>query len=507
VGRFDAPPVRFNHIQPERLQPFQKVNSMANSNGTKPSPVTQLVHLIEGVAELFRDQRGRPHCTLGWHTFLLDPKSTDCVARLRKHYKLGSGGFIRLKETTAAIEILQMKALDGSVHEVFVRIGKYPRGIVLDLGRDDGKVIEVRPDGWSVLAAPPVKFRRPEGLQAIPPPSSVRGTLRQELAPLIERLPPADQVLIMAWLLSAMNAGVPQPLLELIALQGSAKSSLTKGLRSCLDPSFVPTRTLPHTDRDLFIAAHNNGILAFDNVSSISDSLSDALCQIATGGGFATRKNYTDDEEALFYVCRPVILNGIHEVITRPDLRDRTISIVLPAIEPADRIPDSEWQARISTAQPRILAALLDVTAAALRLQDSVKPATLPRMADSYRFALAAAHDAKFGFAPAEFEAAYQANRESAVDLAIDSSIIARPILDQIAMVRIWSGTMSDLLTDLPLRVDEAVLKSPQWPRSPEALSRQFSRIEADLKARGVEIVRSRDPVTRARKLVMRQKP
>jgi hypothetical protein len=34
------------------------------------------------------------------------------------------------------------------------------------------------------------------------------------------------------------------------------------------------------------------------------------LCRLATGGGFSTRKLYTDDEEQLFNAQRPSILNG-----------------------------------------------------------------------------------------------------------------------------------------------------------------------------------------------------
>jgi hypothetical protein len=50
--------------------------------------------------------------------------------------------------------------------------------------------------------------------------------------------------------------------------------------------------------------------------------LSDALCRLATGGSFAVRQLYTDDEEVLFEASRPILLNGIEDVICRPDLGD-----------------------------------------------------------------------------------------------------------------------------------------------------------------------------------------
>jgi hypothetical protein len=50
--------------------------------------------------------------------------------------------------------------------------------------------------------------------------------------------------------------------------------------------------------------------------------ISDTLCRLATGGGFAVRQLYTDQNEVLFDAARPVILNGVEDIVTRPDLAD-----------------------------------------------------------------------------------------------------------------------------------------------------------------------------------------
>jgi hypothetical protein len=73
------------------------------------------------------------------------------------------------------------------------------------------------------------------------------------------------------------------------------------------------------------ITANNGHVLAFDNLSGLQAWLSDALCRLASGGSFAVRKLYTNDEEILFQAARPMILNGIEEVISRPDLADRAV--------------------------------------------------------------------------------------------------------------------------------------------------------------------------------------
>jgi hypothetical protein len=77
-----------------------------------------------------------------------------------------------------------------------------------------------------------------------------------------------------------------------------------------VDPNAAPARALPREDRELFIAANNGHVLAFDNLSSLPSGLSDTLCRLASGGGFAVRKLYTDQDEVLFDAARPVDADG-----------------------------------------------------------------------------------------------------------------------------------------------------------------------------------------------------
>ena len=121
--------------------------------------------------------------------------------------------------------------------------------------------------------------------------------------------------------------------------QGSAKSTFSAILRALLDPNTAPLRALPREDRDLFIAANNGHVLAFDNVSGLPAWISDTLCRLATGGGFAVRQLYTDQDEVLFDATRPVILNGIEDIVARPDLADRAVFLTLEPIPEERRRP------------------------------------------------------------------------------------------------------------------------------------------------------------------------
>ncbi len=162
---------------------------------------------------------------------------------------------------------------------------------------------------------------------------------------------------------------------------------------------------------------------AFDNLSSVPDWLSDAFCRIATGGGFKTRRLYRDTEEISLQVCRPQILNGIEDLATRDDLRDRGILFELPVILGQRRKPEREFWAEFDEARPRILGALLDAASTALREQSHVDVEELPRMADFATWVIGA--EKGLSWQPGTFLDAYEQNRRDAIALVLEHSPLA----------------------------------------------------------------------------------
>jgi hypothetical protein len=144
----------------------------------------------------------------------------------------------------------------------------------------------------------------------------------------------------------------------------------------------APVRALPRNERELFIAAGNAHVLAFDNLSGLPPWLSDTLCRLTSGGAFSTRRLFTDQDEILFAAARPVILNGIEDIITRADLADRAILLTLAAISERQRRPEKTLWREFELARPRILRALLDAAAHGLHVLPHVRLHRFPRMAD-----------------------------------------------------------------------------------------------------------------------------
>ena len=306
----------------------------------------------------------------------------------------------------------------------------------------------------------------------------------------------ADFVLVVAWVLACLRDRGPYPVMVLSGEQGSAKSTFSAILRALFDPNTAPLRALPREDRDLFIAASNGHLLCFDNVSGLPAWISDTLCRLATGGGFAVRQLYSDQDEVLFDATRPVILNGIEDIVARPDLADRAIFLTLEAIPEERRRPEDALWEEFKARRPSILGALLDAIVEGLRRLPETHLPKLPRMAD---FALWASACESALWPTGTFWSAYGGNRDEAVEGVIEADPVATAVRAFMAGRAVWTGTASDLLGNLSAAADERIAKAKTWPENARALSGRLRRAATFLRKIGIETSFAREGRGRTR--------
>jgi hypothetical protein len=456
-------------------------------NGKTKSQATKLVDLAEK-AELFHNSEGDAYATIaidGHHeTWSMKSKwfRRWLIGQFWKTFKKAPGS----QATQDALRVLASKAIyDGPEIPVRVRLAEHDGAIWLDLANSNWQAIKITQGGWEVVPNPPVKFLRPRGLLQLPQPISGAGAnlLRQFI-----NLPSEDDwALLVAWVVAALSPQGPYPVLVVGGEQGSAKSTLGRLLRAIIDPNSASLRAMPRDGRDLVIAASNSWILAYDNISHVPSWLSDAFCRMATGGGFATRELYSDSEEVIFDVMRPVMLNGICELATRSDLLDRSICITLPTIPDEKRMTEKELWSRFNQLLPQILGAFLDVVSTAMRNLPSVKLQNLPRMADFATLVVAA--EEALGLDPGTFLSAYAGNRSQASDLAIEASPVGEGILGFVDDRDFWEGTARDLLAELENHYcPEQTKNRRDWPKNPQALGKALRRIAPNLRQIGIDV-------------------
>ncbi len=389
-----------------------------------------------------------------------------------------------------AAGILEAKAqFEGAEVAVAVRVAGHEGRIYIDLCNADWEVVEIGPEGWKVVSDPPVRFRRAKGMRALPKPRPGGSLLR--LRKLINIGDDDNWILLVSWLVAACRPNGPYPVLVLQGEQGSAKSTLERILRLIIDPSDAPVRTPPRSDRDLLIAATNSWVIAYDNLSGIQQWLSDALCRLATGGGFSTRELYTDSEEVFFDAMRPVVLNGIDYLTERADLADRSVILNLPRIADQNRRTEQQVYEEFERELPRILGALFTAVSVALQRLPNTRVEGMPRMADFAVWATAA--EPVLGFPAGEFLRAYQGNRVEAVQETLEGDAVAVAVSafmerqDQEGR-QSWQGSCKELRPYLDALAEESIKKSDAWPKTPRALSGRLRRLATFLRESGIDI-------------------
>ena len=394
-----------------------------------------------------------------------------------------------------ALGVIEARArFESPEREAHLRVARVDDKIYLDLCDDAWRAVEVDKSGWRVVSEPEARFRRAPGMLALPAPEP--GGDIDELRPFLN-LPQKTQgremsefVLTVAWLLGALSGRGPYPVIVIAGQHGAAKTFFGRVLRALIDPNKVDLRALPRHDHDLYVAGGNAHVLAFDNISTVPNWLSDTLCRISTGGGFATRRLYTDADEKLFDGMRPLMLNGIEDFVTRPDLDDRTIALVLEDIPDDKRCPEAELWADFEKVRPRVLGALLDAASHGLSEIATTRLKELPRMADFALWVVACEV-----WTPKVFIDAYTENRRSGQIALLDAHAVATAVLNFATALEpqddkpLWEGKAAALLDELGRRVTDEVRRDrEQWPKTARGLSGKLRRITKPLKEAGVVV-------------------
>lgn len=319
-------------------------------------------------------------------------------------------------------------------------------------------------------------FRRSQKSLPLPEPDGA------DFSPIWDLIPcrPEQQPLIAAYIAGALRPRSPYPVLLFTSEQGTGKSEATRRVKSITDPSSVPLRSPPREERDLCVAALNSHVLAYDNLSGCPAWLSDGICRLATGGGIAARQLFTDTTEVLLQIARPVILNGIDDLASRPDLAERSLLVELDPI--THRRTEADLRRMYERSAGRIFGAVLESLRLAMRDAKSIDIGSKPRMADFATWAAAAMP--ALGFTAHDFLVAYRSSIRSATLGAIEASPVATAVIELSERNPAgWQGTVGGLL--LAIKPDH----DRTFPATPEKLSNALRRLAPAFRHAGISVV------------------
>jgi len=350
-----------------------KVENKATEKDTPQTREQEILAYLEEIGcKFFHTRDDDPYVTV--------PASPESDARVA--YSLNSDDFTswlnsetyrrfshvlgesKLKE---AQSLAHMEAKHNSPQrKVAIGVEKQGSVIYFDLRREDGKVVRIDKDGWSVVTSTPVQFLRKKGTPALPLPTR-SGSLRdiQSFVNVSEKELP----LVLGFLVNQFYPEGTIPILFLHGTAGSGKSTAARYLKAIVDPHKVLCQTLPRNEEDLLIASQHSSVLVFDNISgTLNASMSDSLCRLASGSGMRKRKLYKDVDEVAIKGKAGIILTSIDNVLGREDIIQRTLKVTLTDI---DRVAEGTLDNMFEDLRAGILGSLFDAVSVGLdRLPD-----------------------------------------------------------------------------------------------------------------------------------------
>ncbi len=386
-------------------------------------------------------------------------------AELSASYRRFTGGKPAPQQALAdALLALQGEAQEQRPEALHLRVAERDGAVWVDLGDESGRVVRIAGGSWAVVTeGVPVLFRRTELTGALPVPRPGGSlTALWSAVNVVER----DRPLVLAWLTAAiLRPGIPHPILALFGEQGAGKSSGSKTLVRLVDPSPVELRKPPRDPDGWVTAAQGSYVVGLDNLSTVSDWLSDSLCRAATGEGDVRRALYTDGGLSVFAFRRVILLNGIDVGAMRGDLAERLVTVTLDRISEGSRRTEEDLSALWDVSYPSLFGALLDLAARVAVALPGIQLAGSPRMADFAR--VLAAVDAECGTAGLP---RYVAQARSMAEDSLDADPFL--VATRTNLTRTFTGTAGGLLT-LVTPVEDGWRPPRDWPKN----SRQVTTI------------------------------
>jgi hypothetical protein len=394
---------------------------------------------------------------------------------------------INSENLKATINIVESSAcFDGDQFSLNNRTGWYDNAIWYDLADPLWRVVRITPEGWQIINTPPIIFRRYSHQQ--PQVEPVSGGDVKKLLEYVNIQNDDQEVLLLVWLVSCFIPDFPHPIPNIFGAQGSAKTLLTRLLRKLIDPSLIEAATFPKDIKELVqILAHHSCIF-FDNVSYLSNQISDALCKAVTGDGFSKRELFSDEEDIIFSFKRCLGINGINIAARNPDLLERSILFELERVAPENRKQEYVILEEFEKERPRIIGGIFDAVVKAMQIKPSVKLDMLPRMADFVVWGCAIAE--ALGYTQQQFLDAYYRNIRTQNDEVLQDSSVATAVLQFMNERDEWDGTPSQLFKELKVIAGEQgvdVEKEKGFPRAANVLTRRLNDLKTNLADGGIE--------------------
>ena len=481
--------------------PSKQRNGGGEREASRGHKVATLIRLD---AELFHDADGEcwARCQI----------KNDADESDKGHYEvhnLNSQGFkdyaeyLYFKATESGIGDAAMKDVvnslrppakfEGDEHQVHIRCAMHDNNVYIDMCNDSWQVIKIDASGWSIKESGdiPVMFTRSSHMRPLPEPEK-----GYSLDLLWSILPVKDEYtrrMLIVWMIDSMLVDTKYMMLELTGIAGSVKSGTQSVIRSLVDPSEGALLTYSGKLDDIPVLARHSHVVSYENMDMMSKQMSNKFCTMLTGGANATRSLHTTNDLALWTIKRPIMVNGIPDIVGRPDLLQRTISLEMPPISvyKSDKLLAEKWE----KARPRVLGALYDLFSKVL---NELKTSTLMESSETRQVDFLRTGQAIFDAMSIneQFIDSYEIMMGEHTQRSIDNSPVAQAIINKLKKENgFFETTVTGLIGELSNSlngVKPEFVDSAKWPKDVYQMRNELKEITTPLNKKGVTIERRR---------------
>lgn len=296
-----------------------------------------------------------------------------------------------------------------------------------------------------------------------------------------------DLFLLSVYVVSLFFDNISHPIIIFNGEHGACKSTAMRMICKIIDPDSKELLALPEKKDDLINTLYNGYFVAFDNVSVIKNDISDILCKAVTGSSLNKRKLYTDNDEVVLNIKRPIGINGISIDMSQSDLIDRSIIIDFKRLSSHKRKTDVEIFGLFNNLLPRILGEIFKVIYKVLKIRNVVNIEKLPRMADFAHLGYCIAEAMNEGDGK-RFLEIYANNNLKAVEDTLQNSSLVTSIIEFMGYKNEWKGSATELLQELLLTFSVGSVPG-DFPTTTNSLSRSLTKYKHDLGKLGVELI------------------
>ena len=352
-------------------------------------------------------------------------------------------------------------------------------------------VISIDENGYRVIAESPVPFIKKQNMSEQILPGKSKESLKTLGMKFWQFATADDRILHWVLVISRFIAEGSQPLVYYFGDRGSAKSTSMKLDKMIVDPSEIDIKALPKNISDVVAAVSNQYLVCFDNVSCISNELSDIFCIVATHGYYSKRMLYSNNEECAIKLNARVSFSGITNLSTKPDLIDRMVCLKLNRIDSSKRRTEEEIMEEFRKDLPHILHKIFQVLSKALPIYKNLNLEKLPRMADFAKWGYAIAE--ALGYGGERFLKIYDSNQSDLLENMVSEDSIITVLIEVMRKYRYFKGTVTELVTALTATAEKMEINTKVgWIRDASSLSRRLYENQSVLSMFGIMIKRGK---------------